>query len=239
MSSLSGSKSRHLGATSSSPTSSHTKAPSVIDARNVGDSERYFTADSDGDSDEGARRTSADATASPVDDNVRGAYAAALNTGEAQLGSAGTDTADMPRRAAIVYTVPSKSITAKSVMSSAPSRTAAPQPPLPLTDASMASSKLLYSPARRCLVLFSAVGGGVLGAKLLRHSSGLVIKVFGVVVGTVRHIAQKVLGRVRCKYAHRKENSQQNAEQYKKQPVRSLRRKGELRLTGGRKSFKF
>jgi hypothetical protein len=239
MSSLAGSKSRHLGATSSSPTSSYTKAPSVINAHSLGDTERDVIADSDGESGEGAWRTSADATAPLVkDDNVRGAHAAAFNTGQALLGSAGTDMADMPRRAAVVYSAPSTSITAKSVLSSAPRITAAPQPLLLLTDASMVSSNLHSSPARRRLVLFSAVGAGVLGFRLLRHPSGLVVKVFGVVVGSVRHIAQKVLGRDGRKNFHGKENSRQNNGQHKQQPERFWRNKGELGLTSRRKSFK-
>jgi hypothetical protein len=130
MSSLAGSKSRHLGATSSSPTSSYSKAPSVINARNRGDTDRDVVADYDGESGEGAWRTSADATAPLVkDDNVRGVYAAAFNTGQALLGLAGTDMADIPRRAAVVYSAPSTSITAKSVLSSALRITAAAPPP--------------------------------------------------------------------------------------------------------------
>jgi hypothetical protein len=65
-----------------------------------------------------------------------------------------------------------------------------------------------------------------------------VIKVFGVVVGSVRHIAQKVLGRDGRKNFYGKENSRQNNGQHKRQPVRFWRNKGELGLTSRRKVFK-
>lgn len=229
MSSLAGFRGRHLDTTSStsspSPSSTNTNAPSVVKARRVGDIERGVTADSDCESGEGSKRRGQNVTPSEKYDNVHGGY-----TGEALPRSACIDTADMPRRAAVVSSAPSTSFTVRSVLPNTPSLSAAPGPLLFLTDVSRASSKQLSPPARRLLVFFSAVGAGVLGVRLLGHPSSLLVKVLGVVVGCVRHIAQKTIGRDLGEVTHGKENDRQSDGQHQQQAVR---------FTGKRKSFKF
>lgn len=237
MSSLAGFRNRLLDTASSSPSPSRTMAPSVINTCSAGDTEREVASDSDGESGERARKTGMDGIPPSVYKEEEVCTSAHF-TGKNPLESARTDTTDMPRRAAVVYSAPSASITVRSLMPREQRYTAVPEPLLLLlTDASIAPSKRFSSPARHNLVLLSAVGA-VLGIRLLRHPSGFVIKVFGIVVGSVRHMAQKVLGRDRGKQVYKKENSRQSDGQHKLQPVQLWRSKGESSLTGRRKRFK-
>lgn len=181
--------------------------PSVMDTSRARYPEGFATggpegglhAGSDPGSAEKAAGARADAAAPSVDERYGQGVPSVTHTPGATLQwSARTDTTDaleLQRHSVKVSSASSTSVTAKSMPLCAPIATAQQKPLVYLTDVAAAPSAPLSSSARRRQILLGVVGVGVLGLRLLGHPSGVAITVFGVILGSLGHIARMVLNR--------------------------------------------